>query len=129
MKFSLVVHAAPRSSQGATSAYRFACAALDNGHSIYRVFFYEDGVFNGNEQSINPQDETSLPSQWQALADKYDIDLVVCISSAARRGIFDAGEAKRQQRQVNLAPGFEISGLGQYVDAQLNSDRLVSFGY
>ena len=129
MKFSLLVLGAPYSSQSVQSALRFAHAVLDSGHELLRVFFYHDAVNIGNALITPPQDEPDLPRQWAELADKHGVDLVVCIASALKRGVLDEGEAKRYQRPAaNLAPGFEISGLGQLTEAALLSDRLVTFG-
>ena len=55
--------------------------------------------------------------------------MVVCIAAAQRRGMMDADEAKRQGfEDNNLAEGFRISGLGQLIEAGIESDRLVVFG-
>ena len=128
MQFSIVVHGAPEQSQGAWSAYHFACATLATGHSIYRVFFYHNGVANGSRCSRPPQDERNLAALWSELARRENLDLVVCISAAKRRGIFDTTEAERYGCDANLAEGFVLSGLGQYTDALLVSDRLITFG-
>ena len=63
------------------------------------------------------------------LAEENKLDLVVCVAAAQRRGIVDEGEAKRNGKDAtNLAPGFRISGLGQLIEAGIQSDRLVTFG-
>jgi tRNA 2-thiouridine synthesizing protein D len=63
------------------------------------------------------------------MADKHGVDLVICIAAAQRRGLLDEGEAKRQGKDGNnIAPGFRISGLGQLIEAGIQSDRLVVFG-
>lgn len=129
MLFSIVVHAAPVQSQGAESALRFARAVLAAGHRIHRVFFYRDGIHNGSALASLPPDETNIPAQWQALAEAHQLDLVVCIAAAVRRGLLNEGEAQRYgQSAHNLAPGFELSGLGQLIDACLLSDRVITFG-
>lgn len=126
--FSLVIYGAPYSSQAASSALNFAEAALSSGHTIYRLFFYQDGVHNASALVVPPQDEKNIPQAWQALIKQYDIDAVVCVASALKRGILDDGEAQRYDKvTANLLPGFTISGLGQLVDASLHSDRLLSF--
>ena len=57
------------------------------------------------------------------------MDMVVCIAAAQRRGMMDADEAKRQGLDAdNIAEGFRISGLGQLIEAGIESDRLVVFG-
>ena len=130
MIFSLAVHAPPHcSSTGSYSAYLFATAALNLGHKIHRIFFYQDGVHNASNLVITAQDEINLPLKWQALAQAHQIDLVICIASALRRGIVDTEEAKRYEKENNNSlDGFTISGLGQLVEAAVYSDRLINFG-
>ena len=63
------------------------------------------------------------------VAAQHSLDLVVCVAAAQRRGIVDADEAKRHGKDAdNIAPGFRISGLGQLIEAAVESDRLVTFG-
>lgn len=129
MKISLIIYAAPADQQANASALHFCRAALAAGHQIYRLFFYEQGVNTANELSIFPQDESHLPQQWQALITEHDLDAVICVASALKRGILNDEEARRYEKSASsLANGFEISGLGQWVDACIHSDRVVSFG-
>lgn len=129
MIFSLAIYAAPYSSQASDSAYRFAQALLENGHSLYRVFFYHDAVHTASALTTPPQDEINFTQSWQKLALEHNIDLVVCIAAALKRGLLNQHEAARYEKSTfNLANGFEISGLGQLVDAAVISDRLVTFG-
>lgn len=129
MQFSILVNAPPYSASGALSAYRFACAVLAGGHRLYRVFFYHDGVLNANGLNQFAQDELDLQAQWADLAQRHHFELAVCIASALRRGVLDANEANRYDKpSSNLHAAFTIVGLGQLVDADLNSDRLVTFG-
>ena len=129
MIISLMVASSPASQQSAQTALSFCRAALAAGHKIYRVFFYEDGVQTGSALTVNAQDERNPNADWAALIQEHQIDAVVCVASALKRGILDAGEAARYEKPAaNLAEGFDISGLGQWVDACLNSDRVVSFG-
>ncbi len=128
MIFSLTIYSSP-SSCSALNAYRFTKAALVAGHSIYRVFFYHEGVQHGSGLNTIPQDELALTEQWQILAKQYDIDMVVCIAAGLRRGIINEQEAIRYDKTAhNLLPAFELSGLGQLVDAAVNSDRILTFG-
>ena len=129
MLFSLAIYGAPYSTQSSSSAYRFALAALQQGHQIYRLFFYSDGVHNATGLSAPPQDEPNLPERWRALATEHKIDCVVCIAAALRRGLINEEEASRYGKPANnLMPEFELSGLGQLVDAAVRSDRLITFG-
>lgn len=129
MKFSIVVYTSPASSESAASALRFTNTLLQEGHEIYRLFFFSDGVQNVNRLVINAQDEMNLPQRWQQLIDNYELDSVACVSSAIRRGVINAEEAERYELDaVTLQSGTEIAGLGQLVDAAIHSDRLVQFG-
>ena len=129
MKLSVLVNEGPYQHQSADSAIQFTKAALEKGHEIMRVFFYHDGVNNGTRFAVPPQDDRNITEQWTELAEKHDLDLVVCIAAAQRRGILDENEAKRQGKDGdNIAPGFRISGLGQLIEAGIQSDRLVIFG-
>ena len=129
MKLSVLVNEGPYQHQAADSAMQFTRAALEKGHEVFRVFFYNDGVNVGTRLAIPPQDDRNITEQWTALAKKYDLDLVICIAAAQRRGILDENEAKRQGKDGdNLAEGFRISGLGQLIEAGIQSDRMVIFG-
>ncbi len=129
MIFSVTILGSPYSSQSVHTALHFTTAALSAGHTIYRIFFYHDGVYAGTSLSTPPQEEPNLPDQWSKLAVDYDLDIVVCIASALKRGILDEREAKRHDKSAfNLAESMELSGLGQLVDAGIQSDRLVTFG-
>jgi len=118
MKFGILVNEGPFTHQASDSAYRFAAAALAKGHEIYRVFFYNDGVYNCNRLSEPQSDDRNLVSLWSKFGKENNIDLVVCVAAALRRGIKD---------EV-LQDGFRISGLGQLVEAGIQADRLVVFG-
>ncbi len=129
MKFAIQVNEGPYQHQASDSAYLFTRAALEKGHEVFRVFFYHDGVNNSTRLTTPPQDDRHIVNRWSELAEKYNLDLVVCVAAAQRRGIVDADEAKRNGKDAtNLAPRFRISGLGQLIEAGIQSDRLVVFG-
>lgn len=129
MKFGIVVNEGPYQHQSADSAYQFAKAALAAGHEIFRVFFYHDGVNNGTRLTVPPQDDRNIVERWSALAQEHELDLVLCVAAAQRRGLLDADEAKRNGKDAdNIAPGFRISGLGQLIEAAIQADRLLTFG-
>jgi tRNA 2-thiouridine synthesizing protein D len=129
MKFAILVNEGPYQHQSADSAYQFAKAALAKGHEIFRIFFYHDGVNNATRLTIPPQDDRNVVERWTKLAQDHNLDLVVCIAAAQRRGLLDANEAKRNGKTAdNIADGFRISGLGQLIEAGIQADRLVVFG-
>jgi tRNA 2-thiouridine synthesizing protein D len=118
MKFAILINEGPFTHQASDSAYRFTVAALARGHEIYRVFFYNDGVYNANRLSEPQSDDRNLVSLWAKLGQENGIDLVVCVAAGLRRGVKDE----------LLEDGFRISGLGQLVEAGIQADRLVVFG-
>lgn len=129
MKFAIQVNEGPYQHQASDSAYLFTKAALEKGHEIFRVFFYHDGVNNGTRLTVPPQDDRNVVKRWSDLAAQYNLDLVLCIAAAQRRGLLDENEAKRQGKDAhNIADGFRISGLGQLIEAGIQADRLVVFG-
>lgn len=127
--FSLLLKRAPWSTQSHLSALSFAKTLIDQGHSIYRIFFYSDAVFSGTTLGVSPQDEVDIPKEWQQLVSDHNIDLVFCISASIQRGIIDQQEAERYEKEAhNLdETAGALSGLGQLVDAIIKSDRVVTF--
>ena len=126
--FTLIVQGAPYSSQAALTALHFCRAVLDAGHSIQRLFFFQDGVHNASALIVPPQDEFHLPRAWQELIQQQGIDAIVCAASALKRGVLSDEEAVRYEKGAgNLLPGFTLGGLGQLVDALRHSDRVLNF--
>jgi len=129
MIFSILIYGSPTNSLSVESAYRFTKTALAAGHTIHRVFFYGESVYAASSLSVTPRDEVDCFQAWKELAEKHDLDVVVCIAAALKRGVLDPPEAKRHEKLAyNLAPPFSLSGLGQLTDAALTSDRLITFG-
>ncbi len=129
MKFAILVNEGPYTHQASDTAFNFAKAVLAQGHEIFRVFFYHDGVNNATRLTTPPQDDRNIVDRWSKLAQGNELDMVVCVAAAQRRGIVDDGEMKRNGKDAtNLAPGFRISGLGQLVEAGIQADRIVVFG-
>lgn len=110
-------------------ALRFAQAALAAGHEIVRVFFYQDGVLTASNSIVMAQDQPDIAQQWQDFIRAHQLDAVVCIAAALRRGVLDQAEAQRYQRPAaNLAEVYQLSGLGQLHDGLQQADRCISFG-
>ena len=74
MKIGVLVNEGPYTHQASDSAYQFVKAALEKGHEIFRVFFYNDGVNNGTRLTVPPQDERNIQTNWTELAEKHDLD-------------------------------------------------------
>ena len=118
MKIGVMVNEGPYQHQSSDSAYLFCRAAIESGHQIERVFFYNDGVNNATKLTEPPQDDRNVVARWTKLAEEHGVDLVVCVAAALPRG----------NVEQKLATGFRISGLGQLVESAIQSDRLVVFG-
>lgn len=128
MKFAIALFSAAHA-PSSRRALLFAQAALAGGHEIVRLFFYQDGVYNASNSLVTPQDEPDLARQWRDFVSEHQLDAVVCIAAALRRGVLDAGEAQRYQRSaINVDAPWQLSGLGQLHDAVQDADRLICFG-
>ncbi len=128
MKFAIALFA-PAHAPSSRRALRFAEAVLDGGHEITRLFFYQDGVHSASANVVTPQDEPDIAREWASLLANHQLDGVVCIAAALRRGVINQEEAERYGRAAaNLAPGWELSGLGQLHEAAQMADRLICFG-
>ena len=129
MKISIQVSEGPYNHEASVTAINYVKAAVEAGHEIFRVFFYHDGVNNGTKFATPPQDDINIQKTWSELAEAHNIDLVVCVAAAQRRGIVDEGEMTRNKKDgMNIMEGFRISGLGQLIEAGIESERLVVFG-
>ncbi|QLC72379.1 sulfurtransferase complex subunit TusD [Pseudomonas sp. LPB0260] len=128
MKFAIALFSAPHA-PSSRRALRFAQAALDGGHEIVRLFFYQDGVHSASSTVVSAQDELDLPGEWREFVRERQLDGVVCIAAALRRGVLNEEEAQRYERSAaNLSAPWELSGLGQLHEATQMADRLVCFG-
>ena len=128
MKFAILVNEGAYQHQASDSAYQFVKAALEKGHEIFRVFFYHDGVYNASRLSVPPQDDRNINKRWSELAQQHQVDLVVCIAAAQRRGILDSVLATETGKGTcNVQAPFMLSGLGQLAEMLLTADRVVRF--
>jgi tRNA 2-thiouridine synthesizing protein D len=129
VNYSLVVLSSPTHGLNARNAAEFAHAVIERGHTIHRVFFLDEGVLAGSSARVTPQGQSNPIERWVELAEKHTVDLVLCVTSALRRGVLDAHESARNEKTSATAhPAFTISGLGQLIDACAESDRVITFG-
>ncbi|MBD9517020.1 sulfurtransferase complex subunit TusD [Pseudomonas sp. PDM22] len=128
MKFVIALFSPPHS-PAARRALRFAEAALAGGHEITRLFFYQDGVHSASANTVTSQDELDVAAAWSRFVADHQLDGVVCIAAALRRGVLNPEEANRYSRPAaNLQAPWDLSGLGQLHEAAQLADRLVCFG-
>lgn len=128
MKFAIALFSPPHS-PASRRALRFTEAALQNGHEIVRIFFYQEGVHSASGNIAAPQDELNLSDAWRALVTEYALDATVCIAAALRRGVLNEQESQRYGRGcANLEAPWALAGLGQLHDGIQQADRLICFG-
>lgn len=127
MKFTIAIYSPPQS-PASRRALRFSQALLDANHEIERLFFYQNGIYNAVCSIVTPQDELDIHHEWQLFIDKNNIDAVVCIAAALRRGQLDDTEAKRYKKTaISITPPWQLAGLGQLHEAIQQSDRFITF--
>ncbi|MDP9567921.1 UNVERIFIED_ORG: tRNA 2-thiouridine synthesizing protein D [Kosakonia oryzae] len=128
MRFALMVTGPAYGTQQASSAYQFALALLEAGHTLSSVFFYREGVNNANALTAPASDEFDLVRAWQRLHDEQQVELHICVAAALRRGVVDDNEAERLALPAaNLQAGFSLTGLGALAEAAISCDRVVQF--
>ncbi|WP_341305345.1 sulfurtransferase complex subunit TusD [Pseudomonas sp. TMP25] len=128
MKFAIALFS-PAHAPSSRRALRFAQAALAGGHEIVRLFFYQEGVHSASSNVVFAQDELDMTREWREWVHAQQLDAVVCIAAALRRGVLNAEEAQRYSRPAaNLVAPWALSGLGQLHEATQLADRLVCFG-
>lgn len=127
MNYVLIIQSAPTSSV-ALSAFKFAQAVIDSEHKLKHVFFYGEGVATANNLQCPPQDELNLIQAWTDLLEHTKLPATVCIAAALKRGLVDATEALRYNKQAsNLNAPFVLGGLGELVETCSTADRVVTF--
>ena len=127
MKISVVIQGSPQS-QSCATAFEYTKAIIESENEVYRVFFHQDAVFAGNSLNEAPSDEPRIGELWSELAAKHKLEMIVCSTSAIRRGILDKAEAERMGVKSNLMPNFVLGGLGLLMDAVFESERTITFG-
>lgn len=128
LSYTLVITAAPWSSQAPQTALAFARALVAAGHRLDRLFLYGEGVHLASALSAPPSDEPHWPQQWSAFLSEHEVSGVACIASALRRGLVDEREQARYKLPAhNLRAPFQLAGLGEWVDGTLKSDRVMYF--
>lgn len=128
LRFALLVTGPCYGTQSAADAYRFALALLGRGHQVDSIFFYREGVYNGNLLQQPAGDEDDLRHAWVELAERHGLVLDLCVAAALRRGLSDESSSRQAGlSQWNVTAPFRLSGLGELARAALCADRVVQF--
>ncbi len=125
MRYVLAISAANYGKQAAFIALQFAEVLIAKGHQIQQIFFFQDGVTNGNSLVLPANDEVNLLKAWQTFHQQYNVQLHLCIAAAQRRGIVD--HKTTISTETNLATPFILAGLGEFMSAVLTCDRVLQF--
>ena len=125
MNYVLAVRQPVYGSQGAFLAYQLAKELLAQGHRLCQVFFLQAGVSNGNALVYPANDEFNLVKAWQQLAQQHQFPLNLCVAAAQRRGVVDQQSSADGQGH-NLAEAFILAGLGEFSQAVLQADRVLT---
>lgn len=118
-------------------ALRYAKAVLEQAEvsadsdptkPVLNVFFYADAAHTANRLRWQSADQTNLTQEWQALAERYQLPLAICVSTALSRGVSDSDNSARHQLQGdNIAQGFHLVGLGELAMMMQSDCRLIQF--
>lgn len=117
VKFGILILEGPYQHEASDSAYQFSKAAVERGHEILRVFFYQDGVLNSTKLMEPQADDRHVQKMWSEFAAETETEFIVCVAAAKRRGINDDV----------IAEGFKIGGLGMLTELAIEADRVVTF--
>ena len=90
----------------------FSCLSIcpsftQKGHAISQIFFFQDGVSNGNGLVYPANDEFNLTQAWQVFSTQHHIPLHLCVAASQRRGVVDVLAAKETDK-TNLAEGLRL---------------------
>lgn len=125
MRYVIAVKQPVYGSQGAFLAYQLTQTLILKGHQISQIFFFQNAVTNGNALVYPANDEFNLQKAWQELSLAHQIPLHLCIAASQRRGVVDKLSAK-DTLHTNLAEGFVLAGLGEFTQALLQADRVIT---
>ena len=118
-------------------ALRYAQAVLeqatistDTEHNkpALNVFFYADAAHTANRLRWQSAEQANLTQEWQALAERYQLPLAICVSTALSRGVSDEDNSIRHQLQGdNIAQGFHLVGLSELAMMMQSDCCLIQF--
>ena len=127
-EYSVLITTSPFHGDSAMRALAFIEGAIANGDTINNIFFYGDGVYHTNNLMLQTSDSHFAHGDWKQLATNHDIQLLVCITAAVKRGIVSQQEAHENGIGfANLHAPFEQAGLGEFFTALHECKRLVQF--
>jgi len=129
LSYTLLIASDPWSEASSNTAFNFIYALLQKGHTLNALFFYRNAVNMASRLTVVPDDENNHPEVWQKFLKKHQVEPLLCIGSALRRGILDKKYAKQYGKDGDsISDNFEIGGLAKLFEAIAQSDRFIQFG-
>ena len=113
--FTLMVSKSPFDHRNAENALAFCHAAIELGHEIAQVFFYQAGTHNASCLLSPNNDEVHVYKQWLELFKQHKVTLNVCVTAASRRGVVD--DTLVEPAASNLKSPFTQVGLSAYFES------------
>ncbi|MGM0451351.1 MAG: DsrE/DsrF/TusD sulfur relay family protein [Pseudomonadota bacterium] len=118
MKAALLITGSPFECQAARSAWHFASALLQGGHTVNCLFLQGDAIFLAATQPQGgPRNLDSNARHLAQLVSDWALPATVCAGSASERAL----------DENCLSPGWRIGGLGDWVSACQDADRILQF--
>ena len=114
MKILIIVNESPWGSSLGVTALRLARAMLAGKMEITAVFFRRDGVYHAQPGRAVDSGTPCLFDEWQSLAERTGIPLLICSSAS--------------QRRLNAAPdgAYREAGLAEMLEIMASSDRAMT---
>lgn len=116
-KFLIFVTRSPFDSLNGQTALSFCKAAIESGHEIEQVFFYQQGVQHANVDIQPAAGEKNLLAQWLAFAEQTKTSLNVCVTASIKRGVLSDKDAATVQLHCNVHTAFRPVGMAEYFSA------------
>lgn len=118
MKFAIMLNESPLESKAGHIASQFIIKALNQGHSILRVFLYGDAIYHAYPEALKAPTSSRLELP-EGLS--TPVDVVFCLSAAERRGFIIPKDLSHPE------PGFRPGGLGLWIEAVQGADQIIQF--
>jgi sulfur relay (sulfurtransferase) complex TusBCD TusD component (DsrE family) len=116
MTIGFLLRTGPYTSQNVDTCYHLAKRFLAKGHGV-RMFLYEDGVFNLDNEIKSPQ-ERNIAGMMAELAQK-GARIQGCGTCAKFRGL----------KRADIIEGAKLAGIVVFSNYLKECDRFLSFGF
>ncbi|GAC29317.1 sulfurtransferase complex subunit TusD [Brumicola pallidula] len=116
-KFLIFVTRSPFDSLNGLTALSFCEAAIELGHEIEQVFFYQQGVQQANVDIQPATGEKNLLAQWLAFSEQTKTPLNVCVTASIKRGVLSEPDATAMRLHCNVHCAFNPVGMADYFSA------------